>query len=103
MIHFDVIMIVPRLSFAMPDLNEANATFNQSASDQNLSSLNTITVHVANMFWLATDIKRIGRFRLHPKRQFERLNSCLQLSIPGTLFKMLLIETSEKLQLGRLF
>ena len=103
MIDFDIIMIVPRLALTVPNLDEANATLNQSASDQNLSSLNTVAVHVANMLWFAADIKRVGRFRLHSERQFERLNSRFQLGISGTLFQMLLIETSKKLKLCRLF
>jgi len=51
-IHLDVIMIIPRLSFAMPDLDEANTAFDQAACDENLPRLRPLSVHVADILWL---------------------------------------------------
>ena len=38
-VHFDVVVAIPRLALAMPDLNIADAFFEKSPSDQDLPGL----------------------------------------------------------------
>ncbi len=52
-IDFDIVVVVPRLSLAVPDLDEAYAAFHQPAGDQDLPRLDSFTIHFANVFWFA--------------------------------------------------
>ncbi len=67
-VDFDVVVVVPRLAFAVPDLDEAHAAFDQSPSNQNLPRLRAGTVGFEDVFWLAADIERLFGIALHPER-----------------------------------
>lgn len=47
-----VVMIIPGLSCAIPNLNKANSTLHETAGDQHLSSLKVLAIHFANVFGL---------------------------------------------------
>ena len=49
MVDLDVVVVVPRLAFAVPDLHEAHAALDQPAGDQDLPRLRAGAVHVADV------------------------------------------------------
>ena len=66
-IDFDVVVVVPRLTFAVPDLDEADASFDQAPSNQNLSCLRAGAVCVEDVLRLAADVERLFGIALHPE------------------------------------
>src|SRR5438477_309423 len=79
MIYFNVVVVVPRLAVAMPDLNKSNAAFEQPASHQKLACLCAGTVQIANMFGLLFDVEGLGGLGLHSVREFKRFDPGLEL------------------------
>ena len=80
MVHFDVVVVVPRLAGAVPDLHEAHAALDQPAGDQDLPGLHARAVHVAGCACgsrltsnasAASDLHAIG--------QLERLDAGFEL------------------------
>ena len=45
---FDVVVVIPRLAGAVPDLDEADAAFDQAAGDEHLPAMHGIAIHVAD-------------------------------------------------------
>src|SRR5207253_4787355 len=50
-VDFQVIMAVPRLAGAVPQLHEANAALDEPPSDQQLPCLYSRSVHVSIVLW----------------------------------------------------
>src|SRR5207247_3425630 len=59
MIRFNIVVVVPRLPLAVPDLNEPHATLYEPAGNQNLTSLCPFAVAFENVFGLPADVKRL--------------------------------------------
>lgn len=70
-VHFDVVVIIPRLACTMPDLDEADAAFKQAAGDEDLAGLGALAVHGADVVRFATDIEGVGGIHLHAIGEFE--------------------------------
>src|SRR5262245_9898208 len=98
MILLDLLVIVPRLSRAMPELHEAHATLEQPPRDQCLPPVHTVSINIANMLRLPRHIERLRRFRLHAKRQLERFNTRIESWIEP-LPPMLLVERAQQIEL----
>ena len=76
-----VVVVVPRLAVAVPELDEANAALEQPPGRQELSGMHAGPVHAADRLGLLVDVKGVGRLRLHAIRQLERLNARLELGL----------------------
>ena len=66
----DVIVVVPRLTFAVIELHIAHATLKQSTGNENLPGLCGIAVTIAHVLRFVLDVKRIGRLHLHAVGEF---------------------------------
>ena len=71
----DVGMAVPWLKIPMPGLNKAHPSLDQSSGDQKLSILRAFPIELEHVLRLLTDIKGIGRLKLHAIGQFEGLDT----------------------------
>jgi hypothetical protein len=60
-IDFEVVVIVPGLAGAVPDLDEADAAFDEASGDEDLPGLLALAVHGPDGFGFARDIEGIGR------------------------------------------
>ena len=99
MILFQLIVSIPWLSGFMPDLQKANASFQQAASDQKLSPIDRISVVFTYGRRFISNIERIAGFRLHAVREFKRLNSRVELRIERAGFPVSLVEGLDQIQL----
>ncbi len=102
-VHFNVIVVVPRLPRPVPDLDEAHALFDQAPGNQQLARLGALAVHFANVFGLARDIERVGGIHLHPVSQFEGLDARFELRVLLAFLLMALVERLQQLELLVLF
>src|ERR1051325_4856735 len=99
MIRRDLLVTIPRLTFAMPDLHEAHAAFDQPPGDKDLPCLRARSVEVANALWLLAYVERIGGIHLHSVREFERLDARFELHVSATPLLMLGIELLKQIEL----
>lgn len=67
----DFRVAVPGLTSAMPDLDEADASLNESTGNQHLSSVEIFSVEFPDVFWFSFDIEGIGCLDLHLVGEFE--------------------------------
>lgn len=103
MVDLDVVVAVPWLAFAVPDLDETNAAFEQTPGDQELARLCPLAIHFANVFRLARDVEGIGRVQLHPVGQLKGLDARLQLRVVAAFLAMSFVERVQQVELGALF
>ena len=99
MIDFEIVVIIPGLAFAMPQLNEPNTTFNQPAGDEQLPGLDAVSVGFQHMFWFLLDVKGVGRFHLHSISEFERVNPGFECRFVGPLIGMLSVQFLQQIEL----
>ena len=85
-VDFEVVVVVPRLAGAVPDLHEAHAAFDQPPGDQQLPGVRALAVHVADVLRLAVDVERVGRFVLHAVGEFEAMDPRLELRVARARF-----------------
>ena len=103
MVLFQIIVIVPRLAGAAPDLNESYTPFQQPPRGEQLPGMNSGTVHFVNVFRFLAHVEHVHGFALHAIRQFERLNAGFQLRVCVTLGKMRAVQSPQQIQLPALF
>ena len=99
----NIVVIVPRLSGAMPELNVANAAFQEPARDQCLPPMHARAIHLSDMSRLSCDVERIRRFHLHAIGQFEGLNPRFKPTILAPPSLVFLIELMQQIELLALF
>ncbi len=102
MIDLDIVMTVPRLAIAMPDLDKADAPFEQPARRQQLAPLHSVAIELPHGRGFARDRKRIRRLHLHAIRELERLDSRLELRFVLPLCGVLCIHGVQQIELGPL-
>ena len=78
MVSSKVLMIIPRLTGTMPQLDISNSAFQQSSGNQCLSSVHAAAIHVAQMFGFPRQVECLSGVMLHAKRKLERLNAGVQ-------------------------
>ena len=72
-VHLDVIVVVPRLTGPMPELDKTHSALHQTAGDEQLPALLGIAVKIPDGLGLAGHIEGIRRIHLHPVGQLEAL------------------------------
>src|SRR5579859_3436400 len=103
MIDLEVVMVVPRLAGAVPDLHEANAALEQAAGNEHLAGLGALAVHLADGLRLEADVKGVGGVHLHAVGQFKGLDARLDLRVFLALLLVTLVELLQKIELPPLF
>ena len=99
MIDFDVVVAVPRLAFAVPDLDEADAALREAAGDEDLPRLRAGAVHVADVLRLVGDVEGVGGIHLHAIAEFKGLDARFELRVVLAAALMLDIERAQKIKL----
>ena len=78
MVDFQIVVAVPWLSGAVPNLHESHAALDQPPGNEQLPRLHAGPVHVADILRLAAHVERFGRLGLHAKSQLERADAGVQ-------------------------
>lgn len=99
MVLLKVVVIIPRLSGAMPDLHEADATLDEATGDKHLAALQVVAIHVADVLRLEGDVESVGRFELHTVGEFEALEASFELGIVVAGLGVFFVEVAEKVEL----
>ncbi len=101
-IHLDVVVVVPRLTLAVPNLHEAHAALDEPPRDENLPRLRARTVHVADVLRLLRNVEGVGGVHLHAVGQFEGLHARLELRVGRAAALVLGVELREQIELRAL-
>ena len=81
MVDLDVVVAVPRLAVAVPDLDEAHALFEQPPRGEQLPALHVVAVQGSDSRRFARNRKDVGRLHLHAVGEFVGLDPRLQLGV----------------------
>ncbi len=100
---FDVIMVIPRLAGAVPDLDKTDPALDEAAGDQHLAPMQGIAIHFADGGGLAGEVKGIGSVHLHTIGQLKGLDPGFQLGILVAFGEVAVIQFLEQIQLAALF
>ena len=101
-IDLDVVVVVPRLSRAMPQLHVPHPAFDQPAGNQDLPGVRPAAIEIVNVLRLARDVEGVGRLHLHAVGQFERLDPRLQLRLVRPLLGVPAVHPLHQVQLPSL-
>jgi hypothetical protein len=72
---FDVVVVVPGLARAVPELDESDAAFEQAPRDEQLARVDAVAVHLADVGGFFADVEGVGAFHLHAVGEFEGLDA----------------------------
>src|SRR5688572_1500315 len=67
----DLVMVVPGLTRAVPELYIAHAALQQPAGNERLPTMNAGAIQVLDVLRLAREIEGLGRLMLHAISQFK--------------------------------
>src|SRR5205823_3284112 len=98
MVDLDVVMAIPGLPLAVPDLDEAHAALDKPACDKDLPGLRAGAVDVADMLRLLSYVEGVGRFHLHAIGQLEGLNARVDLGVVGATLPVPFVELLEQIE-----
>src|SRR5688500_17610721 len=99
MLYFQVVMTVPGLPRAVPELDEPHAPLHEPAGGQELPSLHARSIHIANVLRLTPHIECLGRLSLHPKTQLKRTDAGVEGAIVLMGAQMPGIDAREQIEL----
>ena len=100
MLCFQLVVVVPGLARAAPDLHEAHASLEQPPGDQQLPAAGTLAPYSSRIASrLAADVERFGRFALHAIGQFERLDAGFELRVGRSGLLMPAVELLHEVEL----
>ncbi len=103
MVGLDVVVAVPGLACAVPNLNEAYPTLQQPPGDHHLARLHSLAVHLPDAFWFLGEVEGIVGFHLHAICQLKRLHSRLEKTIVLAALLIALVQFAEQVKLPALF
>ena len=98
----DLVVIVPWLTLAMPQLNDANTFLDQLSGDEHLSALHSWSVHVEDMLGLFRHVEYIHGFLLHAIGKLHRLDAGFEHRIIASFLEMFSIHALDKVQFASL-
>ena len=85
MILFNFIVTVPGLTGPVPELDKANAPFDQPAGHQALLGVHSVSVGLESLFRFPSDVKRITCLHLHAVGELKGADPGIQAVIAGTV------------------
>src|SRR5579871_177531 len=97
-LYFEVVVVVPRLAVAVPDLHEADAALQEPPGDEELPRLHAVAVHLAHGQRLAPDVEGVAGVHLHAVSQLERLDAGLQGGVLLAALLVPLVEPAEEVE-----
>ena len=98
----EVVVVVPGLAVAVPELDEADPALEQPPGRQELPGVDAGAVHLADRLRLLGDVERVGGLGLHPVRQLERLDARLELGLAAAAVEVPPVELGQQVELGAL-
>src|SRR5207302_1409829 len=98
-IDLDVVVVVPRLSFAAPNLDEPDTLFQEPPANEQLPRLGARAVQVADVLRLPADIEGVGGIELHAIGQLERLDAGFELGVLLAFGQVSFVELLEQIEL----
>ena len=101
-VALDVVVVIPRLPRAVPELHEAHAALQQPPRDERLPSMHRVAIYRANARRFVANVEGIGRLKLHAERQLERLDARIKLRIAAAGALVAGVEFSQKVKLAAL-
>ncbi len=99
----DVIVVVPGLSCAVPELYEADAAFDEASGHEDLAGLYGIAVPVSDAFGFAVDVEGVGGFHLHSVCEFVGLDACFEFGVSAACVGVAAVEFLDEVELFSLF
>ena len=99
---FDVIVGVPGLAVAVPELDEADAAFEEAAGHEALAGEGAGAVEVADGLGFAVEIEGIGGLGLHAVGEFETADAGFELGVVMAAGEVVFVELAEEVELGGL-
>src|SRR5881394_1228837 len=102
MILLQILVIIPGLAGATPHLDEANAAFQQTARDQQLTTVGAAPVGVARLVGFSSDVEGVCRLALHAISEFEGGDARLESGVLRPDGGMLLVQSSHQIKLAPL-
>ena len=102
-VRFEVVVVVPGLAGAAPDLDEPHAALEQPPGDQELPgrACRGRTAR-GSACGSRLDVEGVGRLGLHPVGQLERLDARLELRVVLAAVGVPLVEPSHQVELPAL-
>ena len=97
-----IVVVVPGLAVAVPELDEADPALQQPPGRQELAGVHAGPVHRPDRFRLLGDVERLGRFRLHAISQLERLDPRLELGLVRAAVQVSPVQLGQQVELGAL-
>ena len=98
----DVIVTIPRLPCAMPELHKTHTALDQAAGHETLAREISRPIHIADVLGFTRDIEGIGGIGLHAIGKLEAPNARLELRIVLLLPQVLLVHLTQEIELFRL-
>src|SRR5437773_8439714 len=83
----------------MPELDEANAFFQEATRNQHLPRMNALAVQLTNVLRLLGDVKGVSGIQLHAVGQLEGLNTRFQPRVLPSALDMFLVELMQQVEL----
>ena len=98
-VALDVVVVIPGLARAVPELHEAHAPLEQPARDQRLPAVHMIAVGGAEVLGFLAEVEGIRRLELHAEGQLEGLDARLQPRIAAPRVLVLEIQVAQQIEL----
>ena len=95
----DVVVAVPGLTVAVPELDEAGAAFEEAAGHEALPGVFAGAVHVADVLGLLGNVEGVGGFALHAVGEFEAADAGLHLWVVAVVGEMSGVDFAEQVHL----
>src|SRR5687768_15054834 len=102
MFDCDVVVVVPGLPLAVPDLYEADSPLDETAGDEDLPGLGAVAIGFEHMLGFAVDVESLGRFLLHAVGELEGVNAGIQGWVAAALLGVFFVEGGEHVELPTL-
>ena len=98
----DLVVAVPGLAGTRPELDEADATLQQTACDKRLAAKVVLTIGFAHGLGLLADVEGIGGLHLHTVGKLKALNAGIKLLIVLALLEVIFVQRMEQIELPTL-
>ena len=98
-VGLEVVVAVPGLEGAVPDLDVADAALDQSAGDEHLPGLGAVAIQLADGSGLLADVEGVAGLGLHAEGGLEGVKAGLERGVGGVLLEVAGIELLEEAEL----
>ncbi len=101
-VGFDVVVVIPGLAGAVPELDHADAAFEEASGDEGLAAVDVVAVHLADVGWFAGDVEGVGGLQLHAEGQFEGFEAGFEAGVAEAGALVFEVQFAEEVELAAL-